>query len=87
MSLVDKEYVQGVLEHSFVKTRKKGCNLQLREEEFLNMLEGKLGPATVVKRIFTVFDSSQRGHLDPKEFFSGISAIVHGKPEAKLNCE
>jgi hypothetical protein len=84
---VPNDYVVKVLNQVIKPIKERTGAAEISEEEFLKIFEGKIGPSSVVKRIFTVVDSQHTSTLDPKEFFYFISLLDHGKPQDILHCK
>lgn len=50
--LVPGQYVEDILKNIVNPIRERTGKSEISEEEFLNLFEGRLGPRSVVKRIF-----------------------------------
>lgn len=73
-----------VLVYVYVPIRENTGELGLPEEDFIKLFEGKLGPSSVAKRLFSLFDADSVNHIDPKEFLTGMALLKFGSTEEKL---
>lgn len=81
---MDKTWIRDVLETVFhVISSTSGEVVVLSESDFIHLFEGKLGPASVVKKLFKAFGGIG-GVIGAKEFFHAIVTFETGSMESQL---
>lgn len=84
-ALIDEQsYIRDIIDNSF---KYSGEVPEIHETDFIQLFEGRLGPASTVKTVFRLFGGKSAGSLSAKEFFTSISKLEHGTTQEQLQCE
>ena len=85
ITLVDKRYIMEILDHQFGASLQTAVVLEFTQEDFLRMLEGRVGDTNVIKRMYQRLFHGDAAVL-PVAFFKGLDLLENGKPTVRLKC-